>query len=418
MVGSGSVVMEFRLPEIGEGVYEAELARWLVQPGAAVRPGQGLLEVLTDKATMEVPAPFSGTIETLAADEGHQVRVGQVILTYSAQGDAPPVRTKAEPRPRTAVVAEVAPVPRERMGDGRAAVPVKAAPSVRVLARKLGIDIDGVRGTGPDGRVLVEDLTAHVAPQPAVPRSAPQAADYGKPGTRIKFHGVRRRIAEHLAEAKHTIPHYTYVDECDVTDLVRLREGLKESLAKQGVRVTYVAFLIRAVIGALKDVPIVNSSLDEKAGEIVVHDRYDIGVAVSTPGGLIVPVIRNADRLSFIEVAQEVERLTGLARTGRVKLEDLRDGTFTITSIGNIGGLFATPIIHHPQVGILGVGKIVKRPVFDEHGQVRPADMVYLSLTFDHRVLDGAVGAAFGNALIQRLQHPAALLLPPNSVYA
>ena len=393
--------MEFRLPEIGEGVYEAEVARWLVQPGTAVRPGQGLLEVLTDKATMEVPAPFTGTIEHLQAEDGQQIKVGQVILTYRGTEAAVPVK-------EAPVNVAVAAPPVRRAEDGRADVPVKAAPSVRLMARKLGIDISRVRGTGPDGRVLVEDLTP-----PARPAANPQAADYGTPGTRVKFHGVRRKIAEHLVHAKHTIPHYTYVDECDVTDLVRLRDALKEPLSKQGVRVTYLAFFVKAVVGALQDVPIVNASLDEAAGAIILHDRYHIGVAVATPSGLIVPVVRDADRRSLIEVAQEIERLSVAARAGRSQLEDLRGGTFTITSIGNVGGLFATPIINHPQVGILAVGKIVKRPVFDERDQIRAAEMAYLSLTFDHRVLDGAIGAAFGNALIRRLRSPAALLLPP-----
>ena len=243
----------------------------------------------------------------------------------------------------------------------------------------------------------------------ANPPGASGWTDYGKPGTRVKFQGVRRKIAENLARSKQTIPHYTYVDECDVSDLVRIREALKEPLKKQGV-ITYLAFFVKAVVGALQEMPIVNASLDEAAGEIVLHDRYHIGVAVATPSGLIVPVVRDAERLSLPELAREIERLRGEARAGRAKLEDLRGATFTVTSIGNIGGLFATPIIHPPQVGILGVGKIGKRPVFDEAGQIRAADMVYLSLTFDHRVLDGAVGAAFGNALIRRL-NPAALLV-------
>lgn len=386
--------MEFRLPEIGEGLYEAEVAGWLVKPGDAVKPGQGLLEVLTDKATMEVPAPFAGTIGALRAEVGEQIKVGQVVLTYEGDGAAP---STAEPA--AAPVAAVA-----VHNDGPA---VKAAPSVRLMARKLGIDIGQVRGTGADGRVLVEDLTA-------APAANPQAgkADYGIPGTRVKFQGVRRKIAEHLTRAKQTIPHYTYVDECDVTDLVRMRASLKEPLSKQGIRITYLAFVVKAVVGALQEIPLVNASLDEQAGEIVLHDRYHIGIAVATAGGLIVPVVRDADRRSLPELAREIERLRADAVANRLKLEDLRGGTFTVTSIGNIGGLFATPIINHPEVGILGVGKIAKRPVFDEHGQIKAADMVYLSLTFDHRVLDGAIGAAFGNALIRRLANPAALLLP------
>ena len=405
--------MEFRLPEIGEGLYEAEVSRWLVKPGEAVQSGQGLLEVLTDKATMEVPAPFAGTIGHLLAEVGQTVKVGQPILDYQQAG-APareePAEAETKPAPartKKAIAPPAKPAPRN--DDGNAAIPVKAAPSVRQMARSLGIDLSRVHGSGPAGRILIEDLAKGAKPH-AEPHAV-DAADYGKAGTRVKFHGVRRKIAEHLVAAMQKIPHYTYVDECDVSDLVRLRGALKEPLGKQGVRVTYLPFLVKAVVAALKDVPIVNASLDEAVGEIVLHDRYHIGVAVATANGLIVPVIRDADRLPFTEVAHEIERLGAEARAGKVKLDDLKGGTFTITSIGNIGGLFATPILNHPQLGILGVGKIVRRPVLDEHGRIKPADMVYLSMTFDHRVLDGAVGAAFGNALMRRLKNPAALLL-------
>jgi pyruvate dehydrogenase E2 component (dihydrolipoamide acetyltransferase)/2-oxoisovalerate dehydrogenase E2 component (dihydrolipoyl transacylase) len=405
--------MDFLLPELGEGVYEAEMSRWLVGPGEAVRPGQGLLEVLTDKATMEVPAPFTGTVGKLLVEPGQTLKIGQPVLTYEAAGAPAPVAAKPEKEaaPPTARAATPQAAARENNGEA-GGVPVKAAPSVRLMARKLGVDINRVRGSGPEGRILVEDLARSVAAAPVnAKRGAAAGEDYGTPGTRIKFQGVRRKIAEHMVQSKHAIPHYTYVDECDVTDLVRLRESLKESFARRGTRVTYLAFFVKAVVGALKDVPLVNASLDEEKGEIVLHDRYHVGIAVATPGGLIVPVIRDADKLGLLDAAREVERLSGEARAGTVKLDDLRGGTFTITSIGNIGGLFATPIILPPQVGILGVGKIVTRPVFDDHGQVRPADLVYLSLTFDHRVLDGAVGAAFGNAIIKRLRNPAALLL-------
>ena len=203
-----------------------------------------------------------------------------------------------------------------------------------------------------------------------------------------------------MVQAKRTIPHYSYVDECDVTDLVKLREDLKATYARAGVKLTYLAFFVKAVVHALKEVPLVNASLDEAGNEIVLHDHYHIGVAVATPGGLIVPVIHDADQRDLGGIAREIERLGNDARAGRQRLEDLRGGTFTVTSIGNVGGLFSTPIINHPEVGILGVGKVVKRPVFDDNGQVRPADLIYLSLSFDHRVVDGAVGGAFANAII------------------
>jgi pyruvate dehydrogenase E2 component (dihydrolipoamide acetyltransferase)/2-oxoisovalerate dehydrogenase E2 component (dihydrolipoyl transacylase) len=295
-------------------------------------------------------------------------------------------------------------------------LPVKAAPSVRHLARQLGIDLGRIHGSGPQGRILIEDLTPHVAlpSAEATDRRVPQEPkpDYGAPGTRLKLQGLRKRIAEHLTQVHQTVPSYSYVDECEVTELVRLRESVRGAYARAGVKLTYLAFFVKAVVTALKEIPLVNSSLDEAAGEIVLHDRYHIGVAVATPAGLMVPVIHDADRKDLGAIAREIERLSSEARASRSRLEDLRGGTFTVTSVGNLGGLFSTPVLNHPEVGILGVGKVVKRPVFDDAGRVRPADLIYLSLTFDHRVIDGAVCAAFGNAVIRQLQNPAALLLP------
>jgi pyruvate dehydrogenase E2 component (dihydrolipoamide acetyltransferase)/2-oxoisovalerate dehydrogenase E2 component (dihydrolipoyl transacylase) len=428
--------MEFRLPELGEGVYEAELVSWLVKPGDVVKHGQALMEVLTDKATMEVPAPFAGVIDGLAAQPGQQVKVGDVVLEYNpaeASGGRQPPESATQQRadaPRSLARVETAGAPDGRsrsaisapIADGNGAlVPqganaprslaaVKAAPSVRFMARKLGVDLTRIHGSGPGGRILIDDLSGHVAPQR---RPAPEAPrlDYGRPGTRIKLQGLRRIIAERMVQSKRTIPHYTYVDECDLTELVRLREGLRGSFDRAGVKLTYLAFVVKAVAAALREVPLVNATLDEQAGEIVLHDRYHIGVAVATPNGLMVPVVRDADRKDLVQIARDIERLSEEARTGKARLDDLRGGTFTVTSIGGIGGLFATPVINPLEVGILGVGKVVKRPVFDAAGNVQPADLAYLSLSFDHRVVDGAVGAVFGNAIIRQLQQPAALLV-------
>jgi pyruvate dehydrogenase E2 component (dihydrolipoamide acetyltransferase)/2-oxoisovalerate dehydrogenase E2 component (dihydrolipoyl transacylase) len=406
--------MDFALPEIGEGVYEAELVSYLVKPGDVVKRGQTLLEVMTDKATMEVPAPFAGTITALTAEPGQKIKVGQTILSYEGSGvPAPAALTHAVAV--TAVPNASAPVAaRNRNGpvggpSGR--LPVKAAPSVRYLARKLGIDLTRLPGSGPGGRILLEDVTAPTSPTAPRPPVEPKP-DYGRPGTRIKFQGVRRKIAEHMVLSKRTIPHYSYVDECDVTALVHLREELRETFTQASLRLTYLPFFVKAVTAALKEVPIVNASLNEADGEIVLHDRYHIGIAVSTPAGLMVPVIHDADRKDLPALVREIERLTTDARAGKAKRDDLRGGTFTVTSIGNVGGLISTPVINHPEVGILGVGKIVKRPVFDDAGQVRPAELAYLSFSFDHRIVDGAVGAAFANAVLRQLRRPASMLLP------
>ena len=467
--------MYFQLPELGEGVYEAELVTWQVKPGDIVKRGQTLMEVLTDKATMEVPAPFAGTIQKLSAEPGQPLKIGDIVLTYETKEREPepekqPVRKPAkvataaeaeeapeesekprERKPVKAVPSEaedeepekprerkaVKPVPTEaeeeqpeeprerkaikptpvlaKNGPSVAAgAPVRAAPSVRLMARKLGIDISHISGSGPDGRILIEDLSRQISLPDGGRRVRAEAprADYGKPGQRIKFVGIRRKIAEHLVRSEHTIPHYSYVDECDVSELVRLREGLREPFRRAGVKFTYLPFVIKAAVEALQEVPLVNASLDEQAGEIILHDRYHVGIAVATANGLIVPVVHDADKKGLRQIAHELERLSDEARTGKSKREDLMGGTFTITNTGNIGGLFATPIIHLPQVAILGIGKIVKRPVFDAAGQVRSADMVYLSFSFDHRVVDGAVGAVFGNAVKKRLENPVEMLIP------
>jgi pyruvate dehydrogenase E2 component (dihydrolipoamide acetyltransferase)/2-oxoisovalerate dehydrogenase E2 component (dihydrolipoyl transacylase) len=279
------------------------------------------------------------------------------------------------------------------------------------LARKLGLDLGGVQGSGPEGRILIGDLSSALKPGAPTHTKPRPTFDLGKPGTRIKLQGIRRKIAEHMVHSKRTVPHYSYVDECDATRLVQLREDLKAPLAEKGIRLTYLAFLVQAVTRALKEVPIVNSTLDEESNEIVVHDRYHIGIAVAGPAGLVVPVVHDAGNKVLPEIAQEIARLSEDARSGKSRLEDLRGSTFTVTSIGNIGGLISTPVINLPNVGIMGVGQIVKRPVYDAAGNLRPADMLYLSFSFDHRVVDGAIGAVFGNAVRRQLEHPAALLV-------
>lgn len=448
--------MDVPLPELGEGVYEAELVTWHVKPGDRVERGQSLAEVMTDKASMELPAPLACTVTALRAEPGNTIKVGEVILSCTPQGGngeekrtekRVDQRIEQQTEQRSESVATKAPVhavgeqQREsataqpptamaqkfhthsaaepvRVAPPVQAVPsIRAAPSVRLLARKLGIDLTQVRGSGPGGRVLLDDVTSRLAPIPQdaasqeAARPVEPVPDYGSPGDRIKVQGLRRKIAEHMLLAKRSIPHYSLVDECDATELVKLRESLKERFARSGAKLTYLAFFVKAAAAALREMPIVNSSFDEAAGEIVLHEGCHVGIAVATPAGLLVPVVRHADGRDLLEIAREIDRLRSEARAGKSRLDDLRGGTFTVTSIGNIGGLISTPVINHPEVAILGVGKVVKRPVYDGAGNLRPADLVYLSFSFDHRVLDGAIGAAFSNAVRRRLQNPAALLL-------
>jgi pyruvate/2-oxoglutarate dehydrogenase complex dihydrolipoamide acyltransferase (E2) component len=406
--------MKFLLPELGEGIYEAEIVQWLVQPGDRVVHGQPLMEALTDKAMVQIPAPFSGVVQRLSVAAGEHVSVGTAVLEYQpAEGDQ-----NEEPASQDLQQVEA---PAER---GVATAPasatrtqqrVKAAPSVRRKAREMGVDLASVQGSGPGGRVLLDDVQT-VQP-PADHRSrdksfpsppAPQLV----PGSRLKLRGRRRSIAENLSKSKRTIPHFCLIDECNATALVQLRASLKESCERASVKLTYLAFMARAAVAALRQVPQVNASLDEDTQEIVLHDHYDIGIATATPDGLIVPVIHHADRKDVFEIAREIQRLTALARAGQASVEDLHGGTFTITSIGNLGGLISTPIIRPPEVGIMGVGKLIRRPIYNETGQIVPADLLYLSFSFDHRVVDGDIGATFAQAIIRQLENPAPLLLP------
>jgi 2-oxoisovalerate dehydrogenase E2 component (dihydrolipoyl transacylase) len=432
-------IMDFPLPPVGEGLIEVELVRWQVRPGDAVVRGQVLADVMSDKANMEVPSPFAGTITSLAATEGTKVKVGQTFLSYHPVGEAvekqesgsvnrdregagatshPLPHGRGSPEPSGGVgLAKAERVAPPQSSNGHSGALPPAAPSVRMLARKLGVDLARVRGSGPHGRILLDDLSPYLVPKSpngSKPAPAPEAPrlDFGVAGTRVKLIGMRRKIAEHMVEAKRHIPHYSYIDECDFTDAARLRAQLREPLAAAGVKFTYLAFFVKAVSRALKEVPIVNSTFDEAAGEVVLHDKYHIGFAVAAPNGLIVPVVKDTNKKDVVTIATDLERLSNDAKAGKSKLEDLRGGTFTVTSIGNIGGLISTPIINHPEVGIMGVGKVVKRPVYDAHGNLRPADIVFLSFSFDHRVVDGAIGAAFGNAVVRYLQSPALLLLP------
>lgn len=410
--------MEFVLPAVGEGLIEVELVRWMVKPGEAVRPGQPLVEVLSDKATMEVPAPFAGTIQNLIANAGLKIKVGQPILNYTASNGSSAVAAPVKSEVKAAVAVAAPPVVKAENGHVTTAV---AAPSVRHLARKLRVDLGQVRGSGPAGRILLDDLAPFLKPTLGTPNVAAKTAgtdtsrlDFGVAGTKVKLAGIRKKIAERMVISTRTIPHYSYIDEFDSTELVKLRAQLRDPLAKAGVKLTYLAFFVKAVSKALKDVPIVNSTFNEETQEIMLHDHYHVGIAVAAPSGLIVPVIHDADRRDLFSIANEIERLSNDAKAGKSRIEDLRGGTFTVTSVGGIGGLISTPIINHPEVGILGVGKVVKRPVYDANGDLRPGEIIFLSFSFDHRIVDGAVGAAFGNAVLKHLSNPAALLLPSN----
>lgn len=442
--------MDFKLPDIGEGVAEGEVVRWLVKTGDAIREDQPMVEVMTDKATVEITSPVAGTVGEIRAKEGTTVPVGSVLVVLNAGTAAAPkaspamaatgrVPAPATPRAATpplavAPVAGAAPVvapapahtpavltPRDDNGQSAR---VLATPATRKLARELGVDLTTVAGTGPRGRVTREDVqnSAGRAPTtpapieaatpaaPVAPRAAAKPLPVQEREERVPLRGLRKRIAAQMVKSKTTAPHFTYVEEVDVTEVVKLRQESKEIAAQRGVKLTYLPFIIKALIPALRQFPLVNASLDDAREELVLKRYYNLGIAVATNDGLIVPVIKDADRKSILEIAGEIEQKSARCRAGKATLDDLTGGTFTITSAGNIGGLFATPIINHPEVAILGVHKIVRRPVY-VGDQIVPRDIMYLSLSLDHRVVDGAVGAEFMNVVVKYLQQPKLLLL-------
>ena len=410
---------DFLLPDLGEGLTEAEIDKWLVKEGDTVAEDDPLVEVITDKATAEIPSPFAGVVSKIHVPEGKIVAVGTALVTI---GDT--VGMTAETIVLGAAATGTGPSAPDAVGVDDAAGPapyasaplqvdgtttdaaVKAMPPVRKLARELGVDIAALSGSGPGGRILREDVEAAAnGGRPQSPAPAPIASG----GRREPMRGVRRVIAQRMSQAHRVVPPVTHVEECDVTELDATRK-LANERSPEELRLTYMPFIIKAVVAALKDYPALNASLDEEAGEIVFHDRYDIGIAVDTPAGLTVPVVRNADHKRLREIAADVDRLANAARSGTSKAEDLRDATFTISSPGPFGGLMATPIVFHPQSAILGVHKATERPVV-RNGQIVIRKMMNLSITFDHRILDGMTAAKFVLDVVRLLEHPAVLAL-------
>ena len=391
---------EVKLPDIGEGVAEGEIVRWLVNEGDAVTEDQPLVEVMTDKASVEIPSPRTGVIAALKAEEGDMVDVGTVIIAINVEGEesATPGNGDATQSAASdsatsgARVAAAAPP----TGAGGA----QAMPAVRQLAKRLNVDLDRIAGTGPGGRITKEDVEGSAAGATGASPAAPAG-----PEERVPLRGLRRKIAEHMRRSISTAAQFTFVAECDMTALVEHREGLKARARSSDVRLTYLAYIVKALVGPLRDFELLNASLDDETHEIVLKRYYNIGIATDTPDGLTVPILHDVDRLPLLRVASEIQRLAEAARNHKLTLEELHGGTFTVTSTGARGGLLATPILHHPQVAILGVHEIKKKPAVVD-GQVVARDMGNLSLTLDHRVVDGAVGADFLYALIERLQKP------------
>jgi pyruvate dehydrogenase E2 component (dihydrolipoyllysine-residue acetyltransferase) len=361
---------EFKLPDLGEGLTEGEVARWLVAEGQEIAEDDPLVEIQTDKTTVEIPSPAAGKVASILVPEGRVVPVGTVLVVIGEDGAV------AEPAGGDVPQAATA---RGQTPDSAPAGRVRATPLVRRLAQELGVELEGLKGTGPQGRVTEEDVR-QAGP---VRGQTPVRSDEGR---REPLRGVRRLVAEHMARAHREVAPVTWVEECDFGNV-----DLKLLLPT----------VLKAVAQALKEFPELNARLEQD--EIVFLDRYDLGVAVQTDQGLVVPVVRACDEASLDELAAEVERLAEAARAGKLKPEELRGSTFTVTSAGKLGGLLTTPIVNHPEVAILSIGRVAERPVVRD-GEVVARPLGYVSVTFDHRVVDGARAAEFGLAVTRRLE--------------
>ncbi|WP_336362539.1 dihydrolipoamide acetyltransferase family protein [Halalkalicoccus salilacus] len=535
------MVREFKLPDVGEGVAEGEIVRWLVEPGDEVSEDQPVAEVETDKAVVEVPSPVDGSVKELLAEEGEVVPVGDVIITFEVEGEEPAEEEESEPeagestdregkREPTEIDGKPA-VTRADAGEDRRAAGTEdeeaptgskrvfAPPNVRRLARELGIDVSSVEGSGPGGRISEDDVRAaaegdedepeveesekgprglesavsrsgeregtqqseaadrertlaapatrrlaeeqgvdlnavptdetrdgepFVTPEAvreyaearrAAPTDTAEAATAGaeaETGPREReerepYRGIRRTIGRQMEHSKYTAPHVTHHDTAQVERLVDARRELKAIAEERGVRLTYMPFVMKAIVAALKQHPYLNSSLDEESEEVVVKNYYNVGIAVATDAGLMVPVVEDVDEKGLLQLASEVNELAQKARERSISREEMQGGTFTITNFGAIGGEYATPIINHPEVAILGLGELRERPIVEDGegetpkasrgasgetaSRVVPAHTLPLSLSIDHRIVDGAVAAEFTNTLVEYLENPNLLLL-------
>lgn len=439
--------VEFKLPDLGEGIHEGEIIEVLVRPGDSVQDGQPVLIVETDKATAEVPAPVTGTVLEIRVKPGQTVSVGDVLMVFLKQGESeeglkkPPPAKQPEEKRETILPASK-PVEAERLaevsektaGPAPEEGPVTAAPSTRRLARELGVDLQKVKPSGPGGRVTPEDVRAFAEaakrPPSAMPRApvvekeekapvppeAPSLPQFDKVGPveRVALKSVRRATARHLALSWSQIPHVTHMDSADITELEEFRRKHRKQVEDQGGALSLTVFAVKAAVSALKKFPRFNSSLDMDAEEIILKHYYNIGVAVDTDRGLIVPVIRDADRKSIVEIAIELKQMAERMRQGKTAVDDLQGGTFTITNIGSIGGAWFNPIINYPQAAILGMAQARLQPVVigdEKNAKIVSRLILPLILTFDHRLLDGADAARFLNSIIEALQSPEDLMM-------
>jgi pyruvate dehydrogenase E2 component (dihydrolipoamide acetyltransferase) len=433
------VAFEFKLPDIGEGIHEGEIVKWFVKPGDEVNEDDVLCEVQNDKAVVEIPSPVKGKVLEILVEEGTVATVGQTLIKFDAPGyenlkfkgqdhDEP----KAEEAKQEASAEQAAPSPQTEapVDPNRRVI---AMPSVRKYAREKGVDIRLVQGTGKNGRILKSDIDAYLAGGKAAapaqeapaaqvteekaaakaetkPAAQPVVLEGEFPETREKMSGIRRAIAKAMVNSKHTAPHVTLMDEVDVTKLVAHRKKFKEIAAQKGIKLTFLPYVVKALTSALREFPTLNTSIDDATDEVIYKHYYNIGIAADTDKGLLVPVVKHADRKSIFTLAKEINELATKAREGKLLPNEMKGASCTITNIGSAGGQWFTPVINHPEVAILGIGRISEKPIVRD-GEIVIAPVLALSLSFDHRMIDGATAQNALNHIKRLLNDPELLLM-------
>lgn len=427
----GGHVIGIKLPELGEGVTEGELIKYLVQVGDVIKPDQAIAEIMTDKATVEVPSPYAGQVTELKFKAGDIIKVESLLALLkstdvsAAASSASPSHASATP---SAPAASVPPSPQTNAATSAIFPPVAdsrvlATPATRKLAREMNVDINVIAGSGLAGRVTREDVlkapsnrgtqsattSASKTQTASIPRPAFNS-NLGALEERVAIRGIRKKIAENMQMSKAIIPHFTLMDEADVSELVKIREELKSFAEKHKTKITYLPFVMKALIATMREFPMVNASIDDAAQEIVYKKYFNIGFAADTPNGLVVPVIKNADQKTLLQISQEILDLSLRARDGKLKSDEMKGATITITNIGSVGGTYATPIINHPEVAILGMYKIQDRLILKDN-QVSSIKTMNFTITADHRLIDGATAAQFLRSFLGRIQHPGILMM-------
>ncbi|MBH0228984.1 dihydrolipoamide acetyltransferase family protein [Halobacillus yeomjeoni] len=432
------MAFEFKLPDIGEGIHEGEIAKWFVKKGDEVKEDDVLCEVQNDKAVVEIPSQVDGTVQEIHVDEGEVTTVGTVIITIDDgsedTGGSEAEEAKEEPKeePKEEKKEEKSEQPEQPAAkaddsDVDEDARVIAMPSVRKFARDNDVDIRKVQGSGKNGRVLKEDVESFMnggQPEAAADSSADEAkeeatetkqqaapaAGEAYPETREKMSGIRKAISKAMVNSKHTAPHVTLMDEVDVSELVAHRKKFKAVAAEQDIKLTYLPYVVKALVSTLKKYPVLNTSVDDNTDEIIQKHYYNIGIAADTDKGLLVPVVKDADRKSVFSISSEINELAVKARDGKLATEEMQGGSTTITNIGSAGGQWFTPVINHPEVAILGIGRIAEKPVVRD-GEVVVAPVLAISLSFDHRIIDGATAQHAMNNIKRLLNDPQLIMM-------